>query len=134
MVKHINELSENLKFLYNIEKKIDLTIEPSNVYLSLNQAIPCALILNELITNSIKYAFVGREQGTIRISILDADDNTVFLRVKDDGIGIVDEIDSKPASGLGLLLVKNLVVGQLRGEININNDEGTDISIEFKRL
>jgi PAS domain S-box-containing protein len=134
MVKHINELSENLKFLYNIEKKIDLTIEPSNVYLSLNQAIPCALILNELITNSIKYAFVGREHGTIRISILDSDDNTVFLRVKDDGIGISDEADGKPASGLGLLLVKNLVIGQLKGEININNDDGTNIFIEFKRL
>ena len=134
MVKHINELSENLKILYNIEKKIDLVIESSNVYLSLNQAIPCALILNELITNSIKYAFVGREQGTIRISIPDSDDNTVFLRVNDDGIGISDEVDSKPASGLGLLLVKNLVVGQLKGEISIDNDNGTDISIEFKRL
>ncbi len=88
MARHIGELTEHLLFLYGSEKKVDLVIEPSEVYLSLSQAIPCALILNELITNSLKHAFVEKEQGKIQISIHNSDDNTVLLRVKDDGGGI----------------------------------------------
>jgi two-component sensor histidine kinase len=134
MVRNINELAENLKFLYKSEKKINMVIEPSEVYLSINQAIPIGLILNELITNSLKHAFVDREKGKIQISIHDLGDNTVQLRVKDDGDSITEGTEVKPAGGLGLELVKHLVVGQLKGEIRFNHDDGTDICIEFKRL
>jgi PAS domain S-box-containing protein len=134
MVRNINELAENLKFLYKSEKKINMVIEPSEVYLSINQAIPVGLILNELITNSLKHAFVDREKGKIQISIHDLGDNTVQLRVKDDGDSITEGTEVKPAGGLGLELVKHLVVGQLKGEIRFNHDDGTDICIEFKRL
>ena len=134
MVRNINELAENLKFLYKSEKKINMVIEPSEVYLSINQAIPVGLILNELITNSLKHAFVDREKGKIQISIHELGDNTVQLRVKDDGDSITEGTEVKPAGGLGLELVKHLVVGQLKGEIRFNHDDGTDICIEFKRL
>ena len=133
MGKHINELAEHLLFVYKNEKKVNLKIEPSEVYLSMNQAIPCALILNELITNSLKHAFVEKEHGKIQISIHNSDDNTVLLRVKDDGGGIPEEVDVKPAGGLGLELVKHIAVGQLKGEMRFNNNDGTDICIEFKR-
>ena len=134
MARHIGELTKQLQFLYGSEKKVDLVIETSEVYLSIKQAIPCALILNELITNSLKHAFVDKEQGQVLISIHNSNDNTVLLRVKDDGDGIPGGIEVKPAGGLGLELVKHLVVGQLKGEIRFNNDDGTDIYIEFKRL
>jgi PAS domain S-box-containing protein len=134
MAIHIGELTEHLQFLYGSEKKVNLKIEPSEVYLSIKQAIPCALILNELITNSLKHAFVDKEQGKILISIHNANDNTVLLRVKDDGEGIPGGIEVRPAGSLGLELVNHLVVGQLKGEIRFNNDDGTDICIEFKRL
>ena len=134
MARHIDELGEHLLLLYGMQKKVDLVIEPSEVYLSLNQAIPCALIINELITNSLKYAFVEKMNGKIQIFIHNIDDNTVLLRVKDDGGGIPDKVDIKPAGGLGLELVKHLSVGQLKGEMRVNNNDGTDICIEFKRL
>jgi PAS domain S-box-containing protein len=134
MAIHIGELTEHLQFLYGSEKKVNLKIEPSEVYLSIKQAIPCALILNELITNSLKHAFVDKEQGKILISIHNANDNTVLLRVKDDGEGIPGGIEVRPAGSLGLELVNHLVVGQLKGEIRFNNDDGTDVCIEFKRL
>jgi two-component sensor histidine kinase len=134
MERHTNELAEQLLFLYGSEKKVDLEIEPSGVYLSIKQAVPCSLILHELITNSLKHAFEDRMQGKIQISIHDSDDNTVLLRVKDDGSSISGGIGVKPAGSLGLELVKHLVVGQLKGEIRFNNDDGTDICIEFKRL
>ena len=134
MARHIAELAEHLLLLYGSEKKVDLVIEPSEVYLSLSQAIPCSLILNELITNSLKHAFVDREHGKIQISIHNSDNNTVLLRLRDDGGGIPEEVDVKPAGGLGLELVKHLSVGQLKGEIRFNNNDGTEICIEFKRL
>jgi PAS domain S-box-containing protein len=134
MAKHINDLAEHLLLVYGSEKKVNLAIEPSEIYLSINQAIPCALIINELITNSLKYAFRDGVQGKIQISINNSDDNTVLLRVKDDGDSISGGMDLKDADGLGLEMVKHLVVGQLKGEIRFNHDDGTDICIEFKRL
>ncbi len=134
MARHIGELTEHLLLLYGMQNKVDLVIEPSEVYLSLSQAIPCALILNELITNSLKHAFVDRKHGKIQISIHNSDNNTVLLRMRDDGRGIPDEVDVKPAGGLGLELVKHLSVGQLKGEMRFNNNDGTEICIEFKRL
>jgi two-component sensor histidine kinase len=134
MARQISELTEHLLFLYGSEKKVVLVIEPSEVYLSLSQAIPCALILNELITNSLKHAFIDREQGKIQISIHNSDDNTVLLRVKDNGSGISKGAEAKPAAGLGLELVEHLITGQLKGEIRFNNDDGTEIFIEFLRL
>jgi len=131
MVKHISELAEHLLFVYGSRKKVNLMIESSGVYLSVNQAIPCALIINELITNSLKHAFRDRAQGKIQIYMNNSDDNTVLLRVKDDGDGISKEIDLKDSDGLGLEMVEHLVVGQLKGEIRFNHDDGTDICIEF---
>jgi PAS domain S-box-containing protein len=133
MVKHIKELSENLKFLYKNEKKIKIEIKPSEVYLSLKLAIPCALIINELITNSLKYAFVGKKHGKIHVSMNDSNDNKMLLRVKDDGVGFGENEGVKPAGSLGLELVNHLVLGQLKGEISIHHNDGTDICIEFKR-
>jgi PAS domain S-box-containing protein len=131
MIKHVGELAENLRFLYGKEKNIDLIIEPSEVYLSIKQAIPCALILNELITNALKYAFADGDKGKIRIFIHRFDDNRVRLSVKDDGRGFPHGEDVKPAGALGLELVKHLVIGQLKGKMWFHHDHGTEISIEF---
>jgi len=133
MARHIGELADHLQILYSSVKKVDLVIEPSKVYLSLNQAIPCALIINELISNSLKHAFVNREQGKILISIYNLDDNTVLLKVKDDGAGIPGGIEVKSDRGIGLKLVEHLVRGQLKGDIQFNYDDGADIRIEFLR-
>lgn len=133
MAKHANELTEHLLSIFGGEKNIEIEIEPSEVNLSIRQAIPCALIINELITNALKYAFLDRAQGKIRVSIQDSGDESVLVRVKDDGAGISERAGVKSGDGLGLELVEHLAVGQLRGELRFNHDAGTDISIEFKR-
>ena len=133
MTKHVSDLVNHLLYLYESENKINFEIASSEIYLSINQAIPCALILNELITNSLKHAFKDRDQGKIQIFINELDNNTVLLRVKDDGAGIPEGVDVKSDGGFGLELVKHLAAGQLNGDIRFDNDEGTDICIEFVR-
>lgn len=131
MIKHAGDLADNLLFLYGGEKSVDLAIEPTEVCLSIKHAIPCALILNELITNALKHAFADGDGGKIQISIKKIGDTLVRLHVKDDGRGIPEKREVQPAGELGLELVKHLVTGQLKGEIQFNNDCGADVCIEF---
>jgi PAS domain S-box-containing protein len=133
MDRHIRELSHHLLCVYGSGKKIDLILTPSKVYLSVNQAIPCALVLNELISNAFKHAFREKEQGTVRISISTPDPTRVLVQVKDDGAGIPEGTDIHRQNGLGLKMARYLVSGQLKGEMRVKNDGGAEISIEFKR-
>ena len=133
MVRHIRELSHHLLSVFGGGKKIDLIIEPSKVYLSVDQAIPCALVLNELISNAFKHAFREKKQGTVRVSISTPDDTTVLIKVIDDGDGIPEGTDIYRQTGLGLKMARHLVAGQLKGEMRVKNDSGTEISIQFKQ-
>ena len=88
MQKYIQDLVDHL---FNVYAGNGRTISPiiyaSNVYLSINQAIPCALVLNELISNTFKHAFGKGENGMVWISINISEDSTVYLNVKDNGVG-----------------------------------------------
>jgi len=116
------------------EKSINFVIEASGIYLSLNQAIPSALAMNEIIANSFKHAFKKSKQGTINVSIKDTADDTVFIRVKDNGSGIPKGIDDDNTKGVGLILVSHLIEGQLHGKMHVNCNCGTEICFEFKRV
>jgi PAS domain S-box-containing protein len=134
MDRHIRELSHHLLCVYGSGEKIDLIIAPSKVYLSVNQAIPCALVLNELISNAFKHAFREKKQGTVRVSISTPDPSTVLFKVIDDGDGIPEGTDIYRQNGLGFKMARHLVSGQLNGKMQVKNDSGTEISIQFKRL
>ena len=127
-----------LNYIFDIygdnEKPINFVIEASEIHLSLNQAIPSALALNEIITNSFKHAFRKSKQGTINVCMKNTSDDTVFMSVKDDGIGIPKGIDFNNTKGIGLNLVKHLIENQLKGEVRVNPNDGTEFSLEFKRL
>jgi len=132
MGEHSRQLVADLFQIYNVlEKRITPLIEHSDFTLSLTHAIPCALVLNELISNAFKHAFHGREEGKIEISAHKVDD-TVRIKVKDDGIGIPQEIDIDSTDSLGFKLIRNIVRMQLKGTIQINQDQGTEVIIEFK--
>ena len=127
-------LMNHLLSIYNDNgKKIEIVIGPSNVYLSLNQAIPSALVLNELVSNAFKHAFNGKKNGTIQISIHSETEDNITLKVKDDGNGIPKGIDFNKTRGLGLKLTKHLVEGQLKGEVLISYRSGTEIRVGFKK-
>ncbi|MGR3175672.1 MAG: PAS domain S-box protein [Candidatus Scalindua sp.] len=132
MERHIQELSGNLLNIYSKEKTITLDIKSTHVYLPVTQAIPCALVLNELISNSLKHAYRDGEQGTISISMQQSDDNTILMRVRDNGAGISEEIDIGRTKSLGLKLARNIVFKQLNGKIKIIRNKGTEFIVEFK--
>jgi PAS domain S-box-containing protein len=132
---YIRELIDYLSRVYaNRNKLITPIIEHTDVYLTITQAIPCALVLHEMVSNAFKHAFTGRQKGVIDISMQKSADDKVFIRVEDDGIGISKEIDIYRTDSMGLKLVRNLVQEQLKGNIQINRDNGTEVFIEFKLL
>ncbi len=131
MGKHIRELINYLLALYARGKKINAFVDISGVYLSITQAIPCALVLNELISNAFKHAFKNRKTGTIEVAMKIHAGNRVFIKVRDNGVGICDQIDIYSTDSLGLKLVRNLVEKQLKGKIRVARRKGTEFTVNF---
>lgn len=132
MERHIQELAGNLLNIYSKEKAITFDIKSANVYLPVTQAVPCALVLNELISNSLKHAYMKEQKGLISITMQQPNDGTIVMKVKDNGVGILDEIDIVSVKSLGLKLVKNIVGKQLNGKMKIIRNKGTEFIIEFE--
>jgi two-component sensor histidine kinase len=93
---------------------------------------PCGLLVNELITNSIKYAFPSKQEGQITVG-LEEKDETIYLRIEDNGIGLPKDFDMMKTDTLGLQLVSTLVE-QLDGEIKVRNHQGTKYLITFGKV
>ena len=106
--------------------KIDTVI--NNVSLNINAAIPCGLILNELLTNSYKHAFKEKNNGQIHISFVNDKDN-FLMTVKDNGIGLPS--DYKEKQSLGVTVIESLSE-QLDGSFNFSNNNGTCFELKFK--
>ena len=132
MERHIKDLFGYLSEVYaHMKNMIVPMIDCSNVYLPVTQAIPCAVMINELLSNVFKHAFINKQNGKIEIYMKNSDDNRVFIKIKDNGIGIPKEMDIKKLDSLGLKLVANLVHLQLKGKMEIQCDEGTEVTITF---
>ncbi|MBD2438938.1 PAS domain S-box protein [Nostoc sp. FACHB-110] len=128
---YIKSLTDSLFRCYGInQKNIHLNIATNNIKLTLDNAIPCGLIINELVSNCLKYAFPGETQGKITIALKSAPENKLILIVQDDGVGIPATLDWETANSLGLRIVKNLV-RQLKGNILLERDRGTAFYIDF---
>ncbi|WP_321421683.1 PAS domain S-box protein [uncultured Methanobacterium sp.] len=110
-------------------ERVELVMELEDLNLDINTAIPLGLILNELLTNSMKYAFPNGEYGTITIKFFKKDENYVMM-VDDDGIGLPSDLDVQKTDTLGLQLVKNLI-GQIEGKMLVYRDDGTHVTITF---
>ncbi|MDP3623469.1 MAG: ATP-binding protein, partial [Methanobacteriaceae archaeon] len=107
---------------------ITLNLDLQDVNLEIETAIPCGLIINELVSNSLKHAFKNRNKGKINIS-LNQDSENVVLSISDDGVGF-DLGKINISDSLGLKLVKTLV-NQLDGSLEIRSDEGSSFLIIF---
>ncbi|HJX56916.1 MAG TPA: histidine kinase dimerization/phosphoacceptor domain -containing protein, partial [Methanoregula sp.] len=110
--------------------EISTIIKSSSLYLSVDQAIPCALMVNEILTNAYKHAFKGREHGTIEISAFQ-ENGHMTISIRDDGIGISRDLDTAHTPSLGFKLIRALIQFQLKGSFTINNDNGTEIVAKF---
>lgn len=111
--------------------KIEIKTDVDNVFLGVNTAIPCGLIINELISNSLKHAFPEGNEGEIRIALFTNDKAEIELTVSDNGVGIPENLDIRNTDSLGLTLV-NALVAQLRGTIDLDREKGTRFVITFK--
>ncbi|MGV6860808.1 MAG: PAS domain S-box protein [Putridiphycobacter sp.] len=131
--EYIANLLNNLIYSYQINKNVTIVRDIDKVNLHLDQAISCGLILNELITNALKYAFPDEMKGSLLIKIKDLPENKVELVVQDSGIGLPENFDLESTESLGLSLVHTLV-DQIDGEVFVKNDNGTKFLIIFEKL
>lgn len=128
---YIQKLVYDILYTYGVKaRNIELEMDIDDIELDMETSIPCGLIINELVTNSVKYAF-PEGKGTISIQFKGQDE--LQLIIKDDGIGLPQEVDVEHIETPGLQLVLNLVK-QLNGELTINRSQGTEYIIKFKEL
>jgi two-component sensor histidine kinase/DNA-binding NarL/FixJ family response regulator len=128
---YLESLTEHLCNSYLIDpEQVSLVIDVENVKLSIDKAIPCGLIINELVSNSLKYAFPQGRQGIVAIRLHEDEKGNLILSVTDDGVGLPAGMDFSSTGSMGLQLV-NLLTRQLRGEISLSNEKGTAFTIRF---
>jgi two-component sensor histidine kinase/HAMP domain-containing protein len=109
--------------------RLALDLEP--VSLSVNAAVPCGLILNELVGNALKHAFPGRAGGEVAVSLRGDPQGKVHLCVRDNGMGLPAEFDWSQATSLGLRLIQ-MLAGQIHAGVEVSGHKGTEFTITFE--
>jgi two-component sensor histidine kinase/ligand-binding sensor domain-containing protein len=127
---YVRRLARDLMAAYALRAgNIGLEMDVADVPLAPDSAFPCGLIMNELVSNSLKHAFPGGRPGMIRIG-LRQDGGDYVLTVADDGIGLPADMDAASGGSLGLRLVRNLA-GQLGGTLTVESDGGARFTVRF---
>jgi len=128
--KYIERLTKEIEKSYKAkDKKINVRSKLDSIKLDIQNAIPCGLILNELITNAYKHAFTAKEEGNIDI-IINQTENNIVLSVEDNGTGLPPGFDLENINSTGFNIVKSLAI-QLDGELSANGLEGSIIKLSF---
>lgn len=131
---YVKSLVSQLIGIYGIDSSmIDIVVNAAEIFLDINTAIPCGLIVNELVSNSLKYAFSESGNGKILIDIRSYKDNRFKLIVQDDGIGLPEHLDVFNTESLGLQLVV-MLTEQLQGSMKQKKQKGTSFEIEFREI
>ena len=139
---YIRELAENLFQTYSLSSKnihLNMVME-ENIFLNMDTGVPLGIIVNELVSNSLKHAFPSKDRGEIRIKLCreknrehkkEGDRSTSFiLIVSDNGIGIPENLNIEDIDSLGMQLI-NALVDQLDGELELKRNNGTEFTIKF---
>jgi len=128
------QIRDQIRALSNIysssDREITSEIDSQELYLPIDQAIPCALALNEILSNTYKHAFRGRKSGTVKLSARE-EDNRIRFTISDNGIGLPRGFDLSRANTLGLKLVRTLVEHQLKGTLAMRSRKGTEVIVEI---
>jgi PAS domain S-box-containing protein len=130
--KYIEDLCQNLIASYQISGNVKLELEVQPVHMILDQAIPCGLLINEIITNSLKYAWPDHQKGSIWVRLSQEGQNVV-LEVSDDGQGLPEQFDKMNTETLGLQLIATLNE-QLEGKLEVSNQNGTKYLLKFDNI
>lgn len=131
---YIRTISEEIFDNYaSIDRRPEFHLDIDEIRLAVDQAIPCGLIVNELITNSLKYAFpAGSEPGRVKVSLKCCENDSASLMVADDGVGMPEGFSAAQSQTLGIELVM-LLAKQIQGSWAIDRAGGTAWSITFPR-
>jgi two-component sensor histidine kinase len=131
---YIDALVTSLFISYGVRTDlIKSEIHAEGISFEINTAIPCGLIINELVSNCLKHAFPDERTGTVRISLSAAGDDRFTLAISDDGIGLPEGLDYEKSATLGLKLVSALT-GQLDGFTELDRGKGTTFRITFPEM
>jgi len=128
---YVDELANSLFLASAVDQqKIGLLMDVRHIELDMDRAIPCGLIINELVSNAIKYAFPEGRSGRIAVTCLNAGEGVVLLEVSDNGVGLPAGLDFRRTDTMGLQIV-NLLTKQLQGSIEHRADGGASFTITF---
>jgi two-component sensor histidine kinase len=134
---YLRALIGNLRDAFNTAGKIEVRVAADGVWMDLDAAIPCGLIVNELVVNAFKYAFPdhrprpGASACEISITVIQ-EDSVYQLTVADNGIGLPADVDWKTTQSLGLQLVRMLGRHQLQGQLELDCGHGVSFSLRFR--
>jgi len=128
----VNKLLLQLLQSYPVEDtEITKTVSVADYPVPISLAVPVGLIVNELLSNALKHAFVGRKEGKIEVNLTASEEGRINLTVSDDGVGLPDGFDIDKTGTLGLRLIKILTEDQLHGTLEIISEKGATFNIEF---
>ncbi len=131
--EYVETMTTELFGAYDVKENISLDIRIEDIEMNMEKAVPCGLILNELVSNACEHAFPDDKPGYIQISFRSVHNKLYELSVKDNGVGIPQNIDPGKTQSLGLKLV-NILADQLGGTASVKRERGTLVSITFPSL
>ncbi|MDD1653034.1 MAG: PAS domain S-box protein [Methanomicrobiales archaeon] len=132
MQEYLGRLTDFLLRSYaDMASRVRITVEAADVTMDIDTAIPCGLVVNELVSNALKYAFPEGRKGTLRIALSPLAGGGHGMTVSDDGVGLPPGVDFQGTDTLGLSLVHGLVTTQLGGTIEVQRGTGTTFIIRF---
>ena len=133
--EYMENLVSDLFYSYGVKKgAIDLQIGADDIKMDIDTAIPCGLIINELVTNSLKYAFLAPNgEDMVKIGLKRLHQNKLKLSISDNGVGLPENLDMENVETLGLKMV-TILVNQLKGTLEVNTTDGTEFKIIFGEL
>jgi len=128
--EYVTNLVYDIENTYNYKEDISIKINIDNIFLDIEKAMPCGLILNEIVTNSFKYAFKNKKKAKLKISMKKVEDKYELI-LKDNGEGIPKNIDIHNSNTLGLKLINSISKLQLNGSLEYSKQKGSEFKIIF---
>jgi two-component sensor histidine kinase len=130
---YVNKLADKLFQSYKVStEKVTLKIDVDDIPMGVDTAIPCGLIINELVSNSLTHAFPDGKAGELKIELLSLNDNMFELVVGDNGVGLPEDLDFRKTETLGFKTLTSYEMNGSWGKFQLNRLNGTEFRIKFK--
>lgn len=129
---YVEDLLDNIQGVAAADKEIKVELESDSLNLNVNQAVPCALIINEVVANAYEHAFTDRESGLIKVSIKNQGDDQVTISIKDNGQGLPSDFEDQKTQSMGITIIETLIQ-QLEAMKKFEDKNGVSFSFSFEK-